>query len=323
MGRATGHQASVSERRRRGSPSQEISYRRPSGPNEDGAATKRNVIPWRKMEEELAKRLAAKAAARVAGLQSPATPAHEIVPTSEAREVDEDHGPASGVRSSQVSLEDQAVRFAGSDEPALDDPARPLTYSMYTVADLDTREVQAVRLTPTPPPAPQVVRWSDVQRSGLVVVRAAQSWLQAPKPRPRVLDVCRVPLVALGADLRAVLARLPWRKIGLSSAIALGSIFVLLFAVVLVAELTDDLRPSRSSALTAKSLAAPPATGPTGGAAIAAPAAVPVVDVDPSRNDEVVELDDIAPAPAKAKPSARPAAKPRPKRPSGPERFIP
>src|SRR5690348_3553967 len=112
---------------RRGRPSAEVSYRRPSGANADGAATKRNVIPWKDMEKELAKRLAAKAAAC-------GEPLPDIPDESKAIEVVK---PADVVEPAP----DSGVRTSPSDaELPPPDLQRPLTYSMYTISALDMGE---------------------------------------------------------------------------------------------------------------------------------------------------------------------------------------
>jgi hypothetical protein len=275
------------------------------------AKTRRNVIPWRTVEKELAARLAAKAARANGG----APPEGAADPHSGDREIRPDSdvppAPSSGVRSSNAHI---AAEPSDVEQPIEEVPQRPLTYSMYTIDQIESREVQAVRLSSLH--APPAVRWNDVVRSGLVLLRAFGAWVKT-SPRPRVMDLCRVPLNAFVADLRVVLAAQPWRKVALGGAIGVGALVFLLFAVVTVAELTDDLKPTRTIA------------GPTH-AAIADAPAEPGVASPPAEPGPVVELDDPPPVPASPAPKAaaappKPVAKPKGvKKPAGvSERFVP
>jgi hypothetical protein len=195
---------------------------------------------------------------------------------------------------------------------------------MYTIADLESGEVKP-RLSQVFAAPRQVVRWADVARSGNVALRALGSWALSPKPRARVLDVCRVPFAAFGADLRGVLCALPWRKIAIGAGIAFGSLLLFLIAVMTVADLTDDLKPTHAgSAMSANASdvvvgrAAPPAVAPPVAVAPTAVVAAPAPAPDP-----VLELDSPGQATPRAKPAPKPVAKPKPKRPVGTERFIP
>jgi hypothetical protein len=291
--------------------------------DDDEQATRRNVIPWRTVEKELAARLAAKAARAAHSTPVPPSSEDREVGSHAAEESEIPPGPDSGVRSSSEGLEGfqglqlEAPRpLPGHDvvvEAQADTPQRPLTYSMYTIDQIEAREVQAQRLSVVMP-QPQVLQWSDVARSGLVLLRTLATWAKS-SPRPRAMDVCRVPLTAFSADLRAVLARLPWKKIGLGAAIGLGALVLFLFAIVTVAELTDDLKPTHAAV--APALTAAPPT-------VAAP--LPIAAAAAAEPPAVVELDDAPPtAPAtKAAPAPRAPAKPKPaKRAAAVERFIP
>ncbi|HVH42066.1 MAG TPA: hypothetical protein VM925_06970, partial [Labilithrix sp.] len=150
-------------------------------------------------------------------------------------------------------------------------------------------------------------RWIDVGRAGVAVVRALWSVVRAPAPRPRLLDVCRLPLRVFHAELMAALRPLPWRRLAIGAGIALGSLLLFLFAVLTAAELTDDLKPTRSAMATRESapqllLDEPP------------PPALPAkADVVPKSTElgTAFEIDDEAPrvvAVRKPAPAARPAA---------------
>ena len=260
------------------------SFPRPSGANADGAATVRNVLPWRNMEKELAIRLAAKAARS------------EVPPWKRAQQeprdlLPEEAAPDSGVRSSVT-----------------DEPMRPLTYSMYTVSELEARPYQA-------PPPPVVQRapspWPDVGRSGVALARVLWSWVRASKPRPSLIELGRDPFALFVAHLRAGLKSLPWKKIGWGSAIAFGSLFLLLFALIALAELTDDVSHS-GSASPSKSMMMAKAPAPAETSAVATPAP------DPAGN--AIELDD-EPPPLKARPTPKPKSKS--KKPKPPDLFNP
>lgn len=250
-------------------------YRRPEGANEDGAATVRNILPWRNMEKELAKRLAAKAARG----ELPANDGLDAPPWRGNASEGVEPAPDSGVRSSVV-----------------DEPHRPLTYSVYTVSDLEARQ-HRMSMAAITVPAPS--SWTDVRRSGLTLARTFKGWLLA-KPRPKLRDVCQVPLIALFTDLKVALRQLPWRKIGWMATVAGGALGLLLFTVITVAELTDDLKPAHGvSYATAAESAAPPPIAPA-------------VDDDSTNADNApaIELDDEA---APAPPAPKAALKPKPK----------
>jgi hypothetical protein len=268
------------------------------------------------MEKKLAEKLAAKAAAGelsgelenadlVVAEPEPAEPTAPPKLSSKPPpwKTDIEPAPDSGVRSSEAAV-------------------RELTYSVYTVADLEARgQVRPPRMSMAfaPPMVPQPSRWSDVARSALALARAWWSCVRAPKPRPRVTDVCLIPAQQLLTDARVALAGLPWRKIAMGGGLALGSLVVLLFIVLTAAELTDDLKPARAtSAMTANTANNGDVTSPT----VAAPTAF--VDEPPMGADPepaaTIELEDETPPPA-AKPKAKPK-KPTPKK-KAVELFIP
>jgi hypothetical protein len=265
------------------------------------------------MEKELAKRLAEKAARGELDTNGNRKPVDDrfvaqadlALPVWKGDPAADEPAPDSGVRSSVSAL-------ANVD----DDPARPLTYSMYTVSELE--DVRRSRLSMALIAEPQPLSWRDVARSAHAVLRAFGSWARAPKPRPRLMDVCRVPLTALGADLRAALGRLPWKKVAWAMAFTAGALALLLFAVITVAELTDDVKPkpatSRSRFETTTStteakaeqkteeqtdVAAQPTAAPV--ARNAEPASAKKAEPAPAQ----IEIDDEEPASAKPAPAAK------------------
>ncbi|MCW5832648.1 MAG: hypothetical protein KIS78_09585 [Labilithrix sp.] len=285
------------ERRPGGRPSNQ--WRRPAGPNADGAPTLRNLIPWQDMEKKLAERLAEKAAR--GELSSELEKDGDVPSKRPPWKNDVEPAPDSGVRASEVG------------------PARELTYSVYTVADLDSlAPSRPPRMSTAPAPAPAPAsRWADTGKAALALVQIVWAHALAPKPRPRLRDVAEVPsrlfLTELGRSLRAM----PWKRISAGTGIALGTLLVLLFVVLTAAELTDDLKPARATATSARSAmesAAIPATA----AAPAAPATTPLATAETkpiaprpaeAAPSEAIEIDDAAPAPAKPKPKAKKPAK--------------
>lgn len=256
----------------------ESSFRRPAGANEDGLPTVRNLIPWREMERKLAERLAAKAAAgELSGeVEKPPAEPEEKSPSAP---------PDSGV---QASI---------ADEP----PSGPLTYTVYSVADLEARHARTARqmqmlATPSTPS-----RWPEVARNALAIGSAWWQWTRFPKPRPRVLDMCRQPFEAFWTELKLALKELPWRKIGVYAGAAVGSLVLLMFIVLTAAELTDDLKPSKHATSTAAS-----APSTAAHVVVAPKATIDPVPAPPAA--DVIEMDD-APAAKAAKRS-----KPNPKK---------
>ncbi len=336
MGRTSASQKASggSESREGLRPSNESSFRRPAGSNADGSPTLRNLIPWRDMEKKLAERLAAKAAAgELSGelekdsTAVPSKPPPSIPPWMKTNDVEP--APDSGVRTS-------------ADGP---EPARELTYSVYTVTELDARaQARPSRMSMAfaPAVAPRPSRWPDVGKSGLALARAWWTCIRTPKPRPRVMDVCRVPLTAFLTDLEGALRALPWRKLAIGAGIAVGSLVLLLFVVLTAAELTDDLKPGRSrSALTTETGAfGSPTTAigsevepasevkPMVGGTVAKPADPRPAVAEPAQ----IEIDDddtphaakAAPKPAAAKPAAAASTKkPAASKKKAVELFVP
>jgi hypothetical protein len=325
MGRTSASQRASGGNDSRGEsrPSNDGTYRRPSGANADGAPTVRNIIPWRDMEKKLAERLAAKAAAgELSGELEKDRLSVESKPSSSSPpwKNDQEAAPDSGVRTSAAST----------------GPTRDLTYSVYTLEDLEARaQARSPRMSMTfvPTMAPTPARWADAGKSGLTLLRAWWACMRTPKPRPRVMDVCRVPLTAFLTDLKVALRALPWRRVALGVGVAVGAVVLLLGLVLTAAELTDDLKPRRGRASldTAESAFVVPEAAPsvavTAAVKTSAPATTattaPVVAAPAPPEPASIEIDDEAP---RAKPAVKPAApksKPGGTKKKGVELFIP
>ena len=241
------------------------------------SADQNRVVPWKEMERRVAERIAAKAAR---GGRSDIPP-WKTASASASGSIDTDRPPDSGVRSSEPGLA----------------AARPLTFTVYSVEELDARQRLSAPPPSAPPPPPS--RWPDVWRSTKTLMHAWWAWYKTPKPRSRLMDVCGVPVATLKSDLFAALKQLPWRKIAIRGAIGVGSFLFLLFIVLTAAELTDDLKPGAPRQLGTRTTEVE-----TPSEAAEVQAAIPVVTpvVAPSVEPPVVELDEPAPAaPAVAK----------------------
>lgn len=250
----------------------------------DEAKTLRKVVPFKELEQRAAER-------RAGSMVAP--------PWKQPQTQDDTHlgnesekAPDSGVR----GLENHA-----------------LSYTVYSVAELEARP----RTSVPPPPSTQVPSiWPDVGRSGKSLLRAWWSFYVRAKPRPQMMDVCRVPLMQFQVDLVAALKTLPWRKIGVRAGITFASIIALLFITITIAELTDDLKPSRTASTTEKKVDSKPEVSQVLPAAVTLPApAEPAFEIDetpvPAKKPAVV---------AKTKPAA-PSS--RPKKKKGPDIFNP
>lgn len=244
--------------------------------------TIREFLPWHVIEKKMA--------ARAEGRN----------PTE-----DDEQSPDSGVYASGEHSSAAANQNAEPGEPLVPTDSGGLSYQVYTVADLEARGLRAdlsvnstrmsvVMMAPKPNP------WADVGRAALVVLRLAKTWLVS-SGRPPINDALRAPVVAFTFELRQALKTIEWKKVATYGAISVGVFLFLLFAVVTAADLTDDLKPTRSattqsgdsytSAILAEAhpTAAPPAS--------AAPAA-------PPQNGDGLEVS--------AEPAAAPAAAPPP-----------
>lgn len=265
--------------------------RNPRGNGADGLVpTIREFLPWHVLEKKMQ--------ARESG---------QVL-----RDEDDEAVPDSGV---YTSGEHRAANAAEENAP--------LSFKVYSLAELEARgiasdlSVNATRMSMALM-AQKQTPWDDVGRAALHVLRLAKTWALTKGPRPAPKDVFHAPLVALGFELRTALRQVDWKKVGTYAAIAFGTFLVLLFAVVTVADLTDDLKPARvtsrqsgdsytSAIVAAQRAPAPPPV------VTAAPIVVDDLDVEP-----VVAAEPVAPRPYVA-PRRAPAKKKRaPKSP-----FVP
>lgn len=234
-----------------------------------------------------------------------------------------DDDPPSGVRLNEKARETAvaAPDLAGDEG---------LSFKVYTVAELDRRlgdsppaiirpSISAVTAQPKPPSP-----WIPVRRALVAVLYAAKSWtLMDRNSRPALRDALRAPCVVLVHDLRPALASVEWKRHAIAAGAGVVAVIVLLFAVLTVAELTDDLKPARADGATTMIL--PPQAAPSDGtiapaktvaaqpvvvATAAQAAAAPGDTFNPAEPAEAIELDEPASAAAlPAKPPARPAKK--------------
>lgn len=271
------------------------------------------VVPWKEMERRVAERIAAKAAGRQPPTKSGRSdiPPWKQSPTSSGsiESYSEERAPDSGVRASEPRLDIAA--FASE--------ARPLTFTVYSVEELDARQRVSAPPPSIPPPPPS--RWPDAWRSTKALMRAWVAWYQTPKPRSRMMDVCGVPFATLRADVFAALGQLPWKKIFVRGGIGLASFFFLLFIVLTAAELTDDLKPSASRLTSGSTTGSNVET--TNALVAPKPVAVAAPSAAPEPEAPAIELEDTTP-PAAKKPVI-PAKKPPPakKKKKGADIFNP
>ena len=196
--------------------------------------TIREFLPWHVIE----KKMAAPAEARASQASQDVAPDSGVY--------------ASGQHAAAVIAANQNAEAAPPGEPVVPTDSGGLSYQVYTLKDLEARGVAAdlsvnsTRMSMVMT-APKPNAWADVARAAVVVVRIAKTWVTAPSPRPPAKDAFRAPIVALTYELRQAVKTIDWKKVGTYAALSVGVFLFLLFAVVTVAELTDDLKPARVS----------------------------------------------------------------------------
>jgi hypothetical protein len=227
------------------------------------------------VEKELALRLAAKAA-RGELVQVEPPPDSGVRPSS--------HGPATNVGGPSEDVD-------GSAKQVRDE--RPLSFAVYSVADLNARSHARRSMVALPEYAPPAVGVRDVVRAFVQIPMALWGALHAKRPRPRIRQAMEAPVSAFAAALRSYLKHflknVPWRKVGLGFGGVLGTLLLLTVFVLTAADLTDDVKPSSGSSMTAS--VKPPA----------------VLAKQPA-SAETIELDDVAASPS---PQAQVKQKPR------------
>ncbi|MBX3189285.1 MAG: hypothetical protein KF819_19835 [Labilithrix sp.] len=196
--------------------------------------------------------------------------------------------------------------------PALPSDA-PCTYRVYTLADLDAPvSYRASRLSfdVTASRGPSHLR--RVRGALFAFAIACKDWLKIRGERPHPFVALRQPFDTLGDELQAWVQSIDWKRVGIHTGTAVGASLALLFAVLTVAELTDDLKPAAGARLASTEIVGPPpppalTSLPGAGNLASAVQAPPVVTVS-EPVDEPEPEKDVPEATKKAK-----KAKPKPK----------
>jgi len=195
----------------------------------------------------------------------------------------------------ELATEPASPPSGSSSEPA------PLTYRVYTLADLDGGS-----RPPSMRPS-RIAFESSVTRSlgharrvtavTAGFLGASLAWARSPAPRPDPRVALRTPFDVMGDELEVVARAIDWKRLGVLLGIVLGATLTLLFVVLTAAELTDDLRPAaaRPASQTSVTLASP--------AGALAPGATPVA-VAPARPAAVAPAPVYDPASFAAQPQA-------------------
>lgn len=202
-----------------------------------GAA--RNVVPWKEMERRVAERIAAKAARSVPTWKQ-AEPASGSGSTDLMEQGldydDDDSGPKKRIPAAMES----GIRASRPDEAAAIDAGRAMSFTVYKLEDLDAR---ARVSAPPPPPAELPSPWPAVWTSAKALVAGFLAW-KKQLVRPKLGDALAVPFATFRADLWIALRAQPWKKIALYGGATVGGFLFLLFLVVTIADITDDVKPT-------------------------------------------------------------------------------
>lgn len=245
-----------------------------------------------------------------------------------------DHGPAAQV--SGVSGVAGVACPPDSERGGVPDSL--LTFKVYTLAELERRSdapvsMRASRLafdmTSSRSSQPH---WQRVAVALRAFASASLAWVKIKGDRPNPKVALRKPFDDLGDELQVAVESIDWKKLGVKTGIVVGATLTLLFGVLTVAELTDDLKPPGSATHLASaetsgipSKSAPdsrgvaPATNMAamGVQPVAAPAVLPpapVVIAPPEAPATAIgDIDDPEPAAAThaKKPAKKAAAKPK------------
>ncbi len=294
MGRAATRQGrGGAARRARPRPSFEAFPPKKASSGDGMDPTVREFLPWHVVQRKLA--------ARASG--------HDV---NEMDDEDYDDGPDSGVQESAHLL---AANDASGSGP------QPLTYKAYTIAELDAQSgpdsVPAVMRSSMLPavelPKP---RWLETGQALLSAVLTFVRWATMGKGRPALADAMRAPGVVLAIELRGLGRDVNWRKLAFIVGVSATTIAVLLFAVITVADLTDDYHAPGAAA--AAHATEQPAAAPVPATPVAV--AQPIAPAQPQ-----MELGDDPPppppSPSPRKKGKHAAAPPPPK--AEVEVFIP
>ena len=282
------------------------------------AHTVREILPpWHLIEAQVKERQKRDEAVARGALVPPAPGALEALAAHEAESaqwlpadaVEEiETPPSSGVRVSDPRL--------GVATPI---PDSLLTFKVYTLADLESREAPgSMRLSQAALDSTQARsarRWKRVLAALQAFAIATLAWWKTKqtegfRPSPKI--ALRQPFDALGDALQVAVDAVDWKKYGVTTGIVVGATFTLLFGVLTAAELTDDLKPGSAPHLATTELSAPrlpaapakPVAPASNMAALGVQPAPPPVVVIASDAEEL----EFEPAPAK-----RAAKKPKPR----------
>jgi hypothetical protein len=273
MGRAASRAARAQgARRARPRPSFESVPRHGAGaPAQD--LTVREVLPWHVVASKLA---LPDSGVGLAGLDAANDASDALL---------EEEAPVSGVRSDGGH---------GRAAPAAYEP--PLTYKVYTLAELDRRDSETPLVASlddadegAATSAFPAGAWLAAGRSLLAEALAVARWVRLGAGRPRFADALRAPSVVVATDMKAAVRATAWKKVAAVVGGGFAVMALLLFAVLTVADLTDDMRATSAAEMARSPL--PPEMRLRG-----APASAPI-ELPDTPSDE---SDPAAPAEAPA-----------------------
>ncbi len=220
--------------------------------------TVREILPpWHLIEAQAKAKASAKAktpplAKAPEPVDAQWLPADAIDAVEEIEEIEVEPAPPSGVRVSDPRL--------GVATPVLDSL---LTFKAYTLAELESRDGPASQARFDSTRArrhARSMRWKNVATALRAFALATLAWwrlrqTEGFRPSPKI--ALREPFDALGDALQVAVEAVDWRKHGVTTGIAIGATFTLLFGVLTAAELTDDLKAGSSPHLATTEIAAP------------------------------------------------------------------
>lgn len=248
-----------------------------------------------------------------------------------------DAPPSSGVRMSDPGpASDSSARVVGPAAEGRGVPDSLLTFKVYTLAELERRSdapvsMRASRVSFDLTSSRSSHRWQRVATALRDFAAASVAWIKLEGDRPSLKVALRKPFDNLGDELQAAVESIDWKKLGVTTGIVVGATLTLLFAVLTVAELTDDLKPpgaathlasteasgiASKTALDARGVAPATNMAALGVQPVAASAALPPAPVVIAPSGEpatsIGDIDDPEPAAAPAKkPAKKAAAKPK------------
>lgn len=292
--------------------------------------TVRQFLPWHEVEKRMAVR--ANGGKLPEGYDGHANDEDEVSGEHETRE---SKAPDSGIRVSE------SISLKASGE---------VSFKVYTVADLDRRmaiegdplssrgslaSLSLSRSGSRGVPAPN--HWKNAGLAAYRILDTLAGWLVQRGEKLPVGDVLRHPVGVFKVDAKAALKTVDWKRVGVFMGVGFLVLSALLAVVLVVADLTDEMKPAKAldtknaSAMNAPETAMGPGASLVKGATaerftvntitpsnpiapvapspmVAAPVQPKAYVPPPAPAKADIELDD-KPAPAAAKP-AKPAAKP-------------